>query len=153
MELIRSAASNLVELNPDAILATGGRVIPILMELTRAIPVVVVGGVDPVARGYAESLAHPGGNVTGFAAGELSVIGKMLQTLKEIAPQVSRVSMLYNPDNPATFSLRARLSQPPGRSVLSRPSLTFTGLGTSSALLRRPRSNPMAASLLSGMSP
>jgi putative ABC transport system substrate-binding protein len=100
MELIRSAASNLVELNPDVILATGGRVIPILMELTRSIPIVVPGGTDPVARGYAESLARPGGNVTGFAAGELSIVGKMLQTLKEIAPQVSRVSMMYNPDNP-----------------------------------------------------
>ena len=99
MDLIRSAATNLVELNPDAILATGGRVIPILMALTRSVPIVVAGGTDPVARGYAESLAHPGRNVTGFATAELSVIGKMLQTLKEIAPQVSRVSMMYNPDN------------------------------------------------------
>ena len=107
MDLIRSAAGNLVELNPDVILATGGRVIPILMELTRTIPIVVSGGSDPVGRGYAESLAHPGGNVTGFATRELSVIGKMLQTLKEIAPQVSRVSLMFNPDNPAT-SLVAR---------------------------------------------
>src|SRR6266704_6848707 len=99
MDLIRSAAANLVELNPDVILAVGGRVIPILMELTRSIPIVVPGGSDPVARGYAESLAHPGGNVTGFATMELSVIGKILQTLKEIAPQVSRVSMMYNPQN------------------------------------------------------
>ena len=102
MDLIRSAAGNLVELNPDVILATSGRVIPILMELTRTIPIVVAGGSDPVGHGYAESLAHPGGNVTGFARSELSVIGKMLQTLKEIAPQVSRVSMMFNPDNPAT---------------------------------------------------
>jgi putative ABC transport system substrate-binding protein len=102
MDLIHSAAGNLVELNPDAILATGGRVIPILMELTHSIPIVVAGGADPVARGYVESLAHPGGNVTGFAATELSVIGKMLQTLKEIAPPVQRISMICNPDNRAT---------------------------------------------------
>jgi ABC-type uncharacterized transport system substrate-binding protein len=100
MDLIRSAATNLVELNPDAILAVGGRVIPILMELTRSMPIVTPGGSDPVARGYAESLARPGGNVTGFATMELSVIGKMLQTLKEIAPNVARISMIYNPDNP-----------------------------------------------------
>jgi putative tryptophan/tyrosine transport system substrate-binding protein len=100
MDLIRSEAGNLVELNPDAILATGGRVIPILMELTRSIPIVVPGGSDPVARGYAQSLAHPGGNVTGFATMELSVVGKMLQILREIAPRVARVSMIYNPDNP-----------------------------------------------------
>ncbi len=95
MDLIRSAATNLVELNPDAILAVGGRVIPILMELTRSIPIVTPGGSDPTARGYAKSLAHPGGNVTGFATMELSVISKMLQTLKEIAPNLTRVSMIY----------------------------------------------------------
>ena len=100
MDFIRSAASNLVELNPDVILAIGGRVVPVLMELTRSIPIVIPGGTDPVGRGYAESLARPGSNVTGFATMELSVIGKMLQTLKEIAPHVSRVFMIYNPDNP-----------------------------------------------------
>jgi len=100
LDLIRSAATNLVELNPDVILASGGRVIPILMELTRSIPIVIPGGSDPVGRGYAESLARPGGNVTGFATMELSVIGKMLQTLKEVAPHLSRVFMIYNPDNP-----------------------------------------------------
>jgi putative ABC transport system substrate-binding protein len=100
MDLIRSAATNIVELNPDAILAVGGRVIPILMELTRSIPIVTPGGSDPIARGYAKSLAHPGGNVTGFATLELSVISKMLQTLKEIAPNITHVSMIYNPDNP-----------------------------------------------------
>jgi putative tryptophan/tyrosine transport system substrate-binding protein len=100
MDLIRSAATNLVELNPEAILAVGGRVIPILMERTRSIPIVISGGSDPVGRGYAESLARPGGNVTGFAIMELSVITKMLQTLKDIAPDVGHVSMIYNPDNP-----------------------------------------------------
>src|SRR4051812_19216934 len=101
MDLIRSAASNLVELNPDVILANGGRVIPILLGLTRSIPIVIPGVTDPVGRGYVKSLAHPGGNVTGFALMELSVIGKMLQILKETAPQISRVTMIYNPDNPA----------------------------------------------------
>jgi putative tryptophan/tyrosine transport system substrate-binding protein len=68
--------------------------------LTRSIPIVTPSGVDPVAEGYVKSLAHPGGNVTGFATTELSVVGKMLQTLKEIAPNVAHVSMIYNPDNP-----------------------------------------------------
>lgn len=108
MDLIRSAASNLVELNSDVILATGGRVIPVLMELTRSIPIVVPGGSEPVARGYAETLARPGGNVTGFSAVELSIIGKMLQTLKEIAPHVAHVSFIYNSDNPGgAFFARA----------------------------------------------
>jgi putative ABC transport system substrate-binding protein len=100
MDLIRSAAANLVELNPDVILAVGARVVPILMELTRSIPIVTPSGSEPIERGYAESLARPGGNVTGFATFEFSVIGKMLQTLKEIAPNLAHVSMIYNPDNP-----------------------------------------------------
>ena len=100
MDLIRSAATNLVELNPDAIVAVGGRVIPILTELTHAIPIVLPAVADPVARGYAESLARPAHNVTGFVTMELSVISKMLQTLKEIAPNISHISMIYNPDNP-----------------------------------------------------
>src|SRR6266436_2384596 len=101
MDLIRSAATNLVELNPDVILAVGARVVPILMELTRSIPIVTPSGSDAVDRGYAGSVARPGGNVTGFASIEASVISKMLQTLKEIAPDVAHVSMIYNPDNPA----------------------------------------------------
>jgi putative tryptophan/tyrosine transport system substrate-binding protein len=101
MELVRSAAANLVELKPDAILAIGGRVIPVLLQLTRTIPIVIPGGTEPVARGYIASLAHPGGNVTGLAVMEDSVYGKMLQTLKEIAPHLVRVSIIYNPDNPS----------------------------------------------------
>jgi putative tryptophan/tyrosine transport system substrate-binding protein len=100
MDLIRSAAENLVELKPDAILAVGGRVIPILMELTHSIPIVIPTSADPVSRGYAESLGRPGRNVTGFVTMELSVISKMLQTLKEIAPDITHISMIYNPDNP-----------------------------------------------------
>jgi putative ABC transport system substrate-binding protein len=103
MGLIRSAAANLVELNPDVILAVGARVVPILMELTRSIPIVTPGGGGDaiIARGYAQSLAHPGGNLTGFVTMEFSVFGKNLQILKEIAPNVTHVSMIYNPDSPA----------------------------------------------------
>ena len=100
MDFIRSAATNLVELHPDAILAVGGRVIPTVVGLTQSIPIVIPGGSDPVGMGYANSLARPGHNVTGFATMELSVISKMLQTLKEIAPNITHVSMIYNPDNP-----------------------------------------------------
>jgi putative ABC transport system substrate-binding protein len=108
MGLIRGAAVNLAELTPDAILAVGGRVIPALMQARRTIPIVVPGGADPVERGWIKSLARPGGNVTGFALLELSVIGKMIQTLMELAPSVTRVAMLYNPDNvAATFYARS----------------------------------------------
>ena len=101
MDLIRAAAANLLELKPDVVVAIGGRVIPILMKMTSSIPIIVPGGISPVERGWAKSLAHPGGNVTGFAVFELSIIGKMLETLKEIAPNISHVAMIYNPDNPS----------------------------------------------------
>ena len=84
------------------ILAQGGRVIPLLMQKTRSIPIVVPGIADPVGAGLVESLARPGGNVTGFSLIEFSVIGKMLEMLKQIAPGTSRVALIYNADNPNT---------------------------------------------------
>ena len=99
MDLIRSTATNMLELGPDVILANGARVIPILMELTRTLPVVNAGGSDPVGLGYAESLSHPGRNVTGFAHFEPSIVGKMVQALKEIAPNISHIVMIYHSDN------------------------------------------------------
>jgi putative tryptophan/tyrosine transport system substrate-binding protein len=99
MELIRAHAINLVELNPDVIVASGGRVIPIFLQLTRSIPIIVPGVGDPVQEGLAQSLAHPGGNVSGFTFFEPSVLGKILEVLKQIAPDTSRVAVIYNPNN------------------------------------------------------
>ena len=101
MELVRSNAASLVESKPDAILTLGGRVIPILKQMTRSIPIVVM-TVDLIGTGIVASLAHPGGNITGFSLLELSVIGKFLELLKQMAPNVSRVALIYNPDNPST---------------------------------------------------
>src|ERR1700730_1632644 len=106
MDLVRANAANLVELKPDVIVALGGRVIPVLMQLTRTVPIVIPGSADPVGAGYIESIARPGGNVTGFATMEASVFGKILETLKQIAPTTSRVAMIYNPDNPGAVNFR-----------------------------------------------
>jgi putative tryptophan/tyrosine transport system substrate-binding protein len=100
MELVRNEAANLVALNPDVIITVGDRVIPILTKLTRSIPIVVAATSDPIASGAVESLARPGGNVTGFSLIEFSMFGKMLEILKSLAPNISRVGMMYNPDNP-----------------------------------------------------
>jgi putative ABC transport system substrate-binding protein len=106
MDLVRANAANLVELKPDVIVALGGRVIPLLMQLTRTIAIIIPGTADAVGNGYIESLARPGGNVTGFSTMEFSVFGKLLETLKEIAPGTSRVAMIYNPDNPIAVNFR-----------------------------------------------
>jgi putative tryptophan/tyrosine transport system substrate-binding protein len=80
------------------------------MRLTRSIPMVLPGASDPVGVGWAQSLARPGGNVTGFTGFELSMLGKSLEILKQIAPAVVRVALIYNPDNPNSVHYR-RISE------------------------------------------
>ena len=99
-DLMRANASNLVALNPDVIVTVGDRIVPILTKLTRSIPIVVAATSDPIASGAVESLAHPGGNVTGFSLIEFSMFGKMLEILRTLAPNISRVGMINNPDSP-----------------------------------------------------
>ena len=62
MDLVRANAASLVASNPDVVVATGGRVIPLLMQFSRTIPIVIPGVSDPVGVGYVQSLARPGGN-------------------------------------------------------------------------------------------
>ena len=100
MDVVRADAASLVELKPDAILTSADRTIPVFMKLTSSIPIVVGATSDPIASGAAESLARPGHNVTGFSLIEFSMFGKMLEILKLLAPGITRVGMIYNPDNP-----------------------------------------------------
>jgi putative ABC transport system substrate-binding protein len=110
MDRVRAEAAALVASNPDVIVTTGGRVVPVFMRLTRSIPMVLPGASDPVGVGWAQSLARPGGNVTGFTAFELTMLGKSLEILKQIAPAVVRVALVYNPDNPNSVFYR-RISE------------------------------------------
>lgn len=91
---IRRHAAELVALAPDVILATGDATIPPLLQATRTIPIVFPVVADPVAAGYIESLARPGGNATGFMLQEYSLSGKWLELMKEIAPGVTRAAVL-----------------------------------------------------------
>jgi putative ABC transport system substrate-binding protein len=120
MDMVRANAASLVNANPDAIVAIGGRVIPILMQMTHTVPIVIPGASDPVGAGYVANLAHPGGNVTGFAMFELSVLGKMLEVLKQIAPATSRVVLIFNPDNP-NAALYRRLFESSAPSLAVEP--------------------------------
>src|SRR5262249_8919078 len=89
-ERIRRYAAELVALAPDVILAGGGAVVPSLLQATRTIPIVFTQTPDPVGAGFVESLARPGGNVTGFTVFEYGIGAKWLELLKEIAPHVTR---------------------------------------------------------------
>jgi putative ABC transport system substrate-binding protein len=109
LDEVRINAESPVNENPDAIITIGGRVIPVVMRLTKTIPIVIPGTGDPVSSGYVSNLARPGGNITGFTFFEISFIGKTLELLKQIAPAISGVAMIFNPDNPNAVSYRERL--------------------------------------------
>ena len=107
-ERIRSAAKELVELKPSAIFAVSALTAAPLKALTTTIPIVFINIGDPVGSGFVASLAHPGGNITGFSPAEYSMWGKSLEILKEIAPSVTRVAVIYNPEqSPQLGMLRA----------------------------------------------
>ena len=94
---IRRHAAELAALAPDVILAHGTSTVGPLLQATRTVPIVFPIVADPVAAGFVDSLARPGGNATGFMNFEYSMGGKWLELLKEIAPGVTRVAVLRDP--------------------------------------------------------
>jgi len=99
MDRVRAEATSLIQMKPDVIACNGDRVVAVFRQLTSSIPIVAVAS-ELAGSGFVESLARPGANVTGFSTTEFTVIGKMVETLRQLAPGVSRVGMIYNPDNP-----------------------------------------------------
>src|SRR5215469_4940476 len=94
----RSYAAELIALEPNLILANTALALQPLTELTQDIPIVFVLVYDPVTSGFVASLAHPGGNITGFTLGEFSYGGKMLEALKGVAADVDQIGVVMNPD-------------------------------------------------------
>ena len=118
----RKYAAELVAFAPDVILAIGGSMIAPLLEATHTVPIVFTITVDPVGNGLVDSLARPGGNVTGFMSFEYSLSGKWLELLKEIAPSVTRAAVLRDPAFPAgigQFAVIQALAPPLGLDVSS----------------------------------
>ena len=91
-------AHELIDLHPDVIFAATTPAVAAFVRQTRTIPIVFVQVGDPVGQGLVASLARPGGNMTGFTPYEFSLGGKWLEVLKDIAPQVARVALVFNPD-------------------------------------------------------
>jgi putative tryptophan/tyrosine transport system substrate-binding protein len=83
----RRFAKELISMTPDVVVPGSNQITNILQQETRTIPIVFVSVGDPVASGFVASMAHPGGNLTGFAVGENANGGKLVETLNEIAPQ------------------------------------------------------------------
>jgi putative ABC transport system substrate-binding protein len=98
IDRMHAFAKELVDLQPDVILAQSTPVTAALKRATQTIPIVFAPVADPVGSGFVASLTHPGGNITGFASVEPSIASKWLQLLTEIAPGLKRATMIFNPD-------------------------------------------------------
>jgi putative tryptophan/tyrosine transport system substrate-binding protein len=96
-ELFRRYANELVALAPDVIVANASVTVAALQQVTRRVPIVFAGVIDPVGGGFVKSLARPGGNTTGFTIFEYAIGAKWLELLKEIAPSLTRAAILRDP--------------------------------------------------------
>ena len=94
---IRRHSEQLVALAPDVIVTSGDATVAPLLQSTRTVPIVFNNVTDPVGAGFVESLAQPGGNVTGFLRFEYTLAGKWLELLKEVTPQTTRAAVLRDP--------------------------------------------------------
>src|SRR5215510_5862176 len=94
---LRKAATELVALSPDVILVSATQATVPMKQATRTVPIVFVQVADPVSAGFVDSLAKPGGNITGFTNIDYDIGSKWLEVLKEIAPQVTRVGVIRDP--------------------------------------------------------
>jgi putative ABC transport system substrate-binding protein len=119
----QALAKELIALQPDVILTQGTPNSAALKRETSTVPVVFVGNADPISSGCVESLAQPGGNLTGFLLYEESITGKWLAMLKEIAPAVTRVALVSNPKTiPYDYFLRGAEAAAPSVAVQIVPS-------------------------------
>lgn len=94
---INQLAMEVIDRKPHVILANGPLAVASLKQITSTIPIVFVSVADPVGSGLVAGLARPGGNITGFTLGEFNMSGKMPEILKQIAPQVTRLTVIYYP--------------------------------------------------------
>jgi putative ABC transport system substrate-binding protein len=114
---IRADAAELVALAPDVIVGNTTPVVRALRQATSSIPIVVAGVNDPVEQGFVSSLAHPGGNITGFTFIDFQMVGKWLEILKEAAPGVARAALMFNPDTASHYYVYLRSFEAVPRSI------------------------------------
>ena len=98
-ERLRQLAAELVAIKPDVIFALGGDVAPLVRAATSTIPIVMAVSTDPVQSGLVASLARPGGNITGVTFVSSDLAAKRLQFLRDMAPNLTRVAVIWNPDH------------------------------------------------------
>jgi putative tryptophan/tyrosine transport system substrate-binding protein len=109
---VQAYATELVKAAPDLIVGHSTPVAAALKQATRTIPIVLVAVNDPLGQGFVASLARPGGNITGFAFVEFTMVGKWLELLKEMAPGVRRVALMFNPQTAPYYAIYLRELNP-----------------------------------------
>src|SRR5690348_16965547 len=102
--LFSDYAEELVNLRPDVVLAVTSPAVEAILKFSKTIPIVFVSVVAPERRGFIANLEHPGGNLTGFTNFESSMGGKWLEALKQLAPRVARVGVMFNPETSASYA-------------------------------------------------
>jgi len=105
---IQALAAELVSSVPDVIVANSSPAVAALKQATSSIPIVFAAVNDPVAQGFIASLGRPGGNITGFTLIEFPMLGKWLELLKEMAPNVRHVALMFNPDTARYYPVYLR---------------------------------------------
>jgi putative tryptophan/tyrosine transport system substrate-binding protein len=105
VDLEQKYAAELIAMAPDIIFASGTLSVAALRRLNRTVPIVFANVTDPLGAGFVDSINRPGGSTTGFMIYEYTLSGKWLGLLKEIAPNVTRVAIIRNPDNPVGIAL------------------------------------------------
>jgi putative ABC transport system substrate-binding protein len=126
---VREYATEMVRLAPDIIVANGTPSVVALKQATTSIPIVFVVVNDPVAQGIISSMAHPGGNITGFSFLEYSMVGKSLEMLKQVAPRTVRVAIMFNPDTYPYYAIHLRSFETVARTLSLQ--LTAAQVGSS----------------------
>jgi putative ABC transport system substrate-binding protein len=98
VDLLHTFAKEVIDLKPDVLLASSTPTTTALARQTQTIPIIFTLVADPVGSRFVASLSHPGGNITGFSVLEPSVVSKSFELLRELAPGIKRVAMMFNPD-------------------------------------------------------
>jgi putative ABC transport system substrate-binding protein len=121
VDRISAFAKELVELSPDVIVGYATPSVVALQHETGSIPIVFLSVTDPLGQGLVASLAHPGGNITGFAVFEFSLGTKWVETLKQISPNLKRVTTIFNPKTAPYYSLYLRAIEKAASSLAIEP--------------------------------
>jgi ABC-type uncharacterized transport system substrate-binding protein len=144
----RQFAKELLDLRSDVILTNSTPATVAVRDITRTTPTIFVQVSDPVGAGVVQSLARPGGNLTGFTNFDLSTAGKWLELLKRLAPNITRVAYLFNPNTAPLLYAKAVETAAPLLSVKSIPAAVHNAVGIERALEQVARESDSALLVL-----